>query len=209
MGGVIVDTGNYDWGNGKFPQFTEPSEGYHGLKFSETFGQLAYILKCRVEGLRDLGPCISPFNSFQLIQGLETLSLRVQREADNTLALARYLASHPKVEQVFYPGLESDPQHANARKYLHNGFGCVLSVVLKGNREQTARFVESLKLVSHLANVGDAKTLIIQPAATTHQQLTEEEQLAAGVLPTLLRVSLGIEHIDDIILDFEQAFKNC
>lgn len=209
MGGVIVDTGNYDWANGKFPQFTEPSEGYHGLKFSETFGALAYILKCRVEGLRDLGPCISPFNSFQMIQGLETLSLRVQREADNTLALARYLASHPKVEQVFYPGLESDLQHANAKKYLHHGFGCVLSVVLKGSKEQTARFVESLKLVSHLANVGDAKTLIIQPAATTHQQLSEEEQLAAGVLPTLLRVSLGIEHIDDIIADFEEAFKNC
>lgn len=209
MGGVIVDTGNYDWANGKFPQFTEPSEGYHGLKFSETFGALAYILKCRVEGLRDLGPCISPFNSFQLIQGLETLSLRVQREADNTLALARYLASHPKVEQVFYPGLESDLQHANAKKYLHHGFGCVLSVVLKGSKEQTARFVESLKLVSHLANVGDAKTLIIQPAATTHQQLSEEEQLAAGVLPTLLRVSLGIEHIDDIIADFDEAFKNC
>lgn len=209
MGGVIVDTGNYDWANGKFPQFTKPSEGYHGLKFSETFGALAYILKCRVEGLRDLGPCISPFNSFQLIQGLETLSLRVQREADNTLALARYLASHPKVEQVFYPGLESDLQHANAKKYLHHGFGCVLSVVLKGSKEQTARFVESLKLVSHLANVGDAKTLIIQPAATTHQQLSEEEQLAAGVLPTLLRVSLGIEHIDDIIADFEEAFKNC
>lgn len=209
MGGVIVDTGNYDWGNGKFPQFTESSEGYHGLKFSETFGKLAYILKCRVEGLRDLGPCISPFNSFQLIQGLETLSLRVQREADNTLALARYLASHPKVEHVFYPGLESDLQYPNAKKYLHNGFGCVLSVVLKGSKEQTARFVESLKLVSHLANVGDAKTLIIQPAATTHQQLSEEEQLAAGVLPTLLRVSLGIEHIDDIIADFEEAFKKC
>lgn len=209
MGGVIVDTGNYDWGNGKFPQFTEPSEGYHGLKFSETFGQLAYILKCRVEGLRDLGPCISPFNSFQLIQGLETLSLRVQREADNALALARYLETHPKVEKVFYPGLENDPQHANAVKYLRNGFGCVLSVVLKGNKEQTARFVESLELVSHLANVGDAKTLIIQPAATTHQQLSEDEQLAAGVLPTLLRVSLGIEHIDDIIGDFEQAFQNC
>lgn len=209
MGGVIVDTGNYDWGNGKFPQFTEPSEGYHGLKFSETFGQLAYILKCRVEGLRDLGPCISPFNSFQLIQGLETLSLRVQREADNALALARYLETHPKVEKVFYPGLENDPQHANAVKYLRNGFGCVLSVVLKGNKEQTARFVESLELVSHLANVGDAKTLIIQPAATTHQQLSEDEQLAAGVLPTLLRVSLGIEHIDDIIADFEQAFQNC
>lgn len=209
MGGVIIDTGNYDWSNGKFPQFTEPSEGYHGLRFSETFGNLAYILKCRVEGMRDLGPCISPFNSSQLIIGLETLSLRVQRQADNTLALARYLEAHPKVKQVFYPGLENDPQHTNALKYLNNGFGCVLSVVLKGDKEQTGRFVESLKLVSHVANVGDTKTLIIQPAATTHQQLSEEEQLAAGVLPTLLRISLGIEHIDDIIADFEEAFKNC
>lgn len=209
MGGVIIDTGNYDWSNGKFPQFTEPSEGYHGLRFSETFGKLAYILKCRVEGMRDLGPCISPFNSSQLIIGLETLSLRVQRQADNTLALARYLEAHPKVEQVFYPGLENDPQHTNALKYLNNGFGCVLAVVLKGDKEQTGRFVESLKLVSHVANVGDTKTLIIQPAATTHQQLSEEEQLAAGVLPTLLRISLGIEHIDDIIADFEEAFKNC
>lgn len=209
MGGVIIDTGNYDWSNGKFLQFTEPSEGYHGLRFSETFGNLAYILKCRVEGMRDLGPCISPFNSSQLIIGLETLSLRVQRQADNTLALARYLEAHPKVKQVFYPGLENDPQHTNALKYLNNGFGCVLSVVLKGDKEQTGRFVESLKLVSHVANVGDTKTLIIQPAATTHQQLSEEEQLAAGVLPTLLRISLGIEHIDDIIADFEEAFKNC
>lgn len=207
MGGVIVEGGNYNWGNGKFPQLSEPSEGYHGLNFFETFGQLAFIIKCRAEGLRDLGPCISPFNSFLLLQGLETLSLRVQREADNTLALARFLEKHPKVEKVFYPGLESDPNHANAKKYLHNGFGCVLSVVLKGNKEDTAKFVESLQLVSHLANVGDAKTLIIQPSATTHQQLSEEAQLAAGVLPTLLRVSLGIEHIDDIIEDFEEAFK--
>lgn len=207
MGGVIIEGGNYNWGNGKFPQFTEPSEGYHGLNFFETFGQLAFIIKCRTEGLRDLGPCISPFNSFLLLQGLETLSLRVQREADNTLALARFLEKHPKVEKVFYPGLESDPNHANAKKYLHNGFGCVLSVVLKGSKADTAKFVESLQLVSHLANVGDAKTLIIQPSATTHQQLSEEAQLAAGVLPTLLRVSLGIEHIDDIIEDFEEAFK--
>lgn len=207
MGGVIVEGGNYNWGNGKFPQLSEPSEGYHDLNFFETFGQLAFIIKCRAEGLRDLGPCISPFNSFLLLQGLETLSLRVQREADNTLALARFLEKHPKVEKVFYPGLESDPNHANAKKYLHNGFGCVLSVVLKGNKEDTAKFVESLQLVSHLANVGDAKTLIIQPSATTHQQLSEEAQLAAGVLPTLLRVSLGIEHIDDIIEDFEEAFK--
>ncbi|MBP3356349.1 MAG: aminotransferase class I/II-fold pyridoxal phosphate-dependent enzyme [Rikenellaceae bacterium] len=206
MGGVIVDSGNYDWGNGRFPQFTEPSEGYHGLRFHEAFGAQAFLLKCRTEGLRDLGPCISPFNSFLLIQGLETLSLRVQREADNALALARYLARHPRVKQVCYPGLESDPHHANAARYLRHGFGCVLSVVLEGTQEQTRRFVESLQLVSHLANVGDAKTLIIQPSATTHSQLSPEAQRAAGVLPTLLRVSLGLEHIDDITEDFEQAF---
>lgn len=207
MGGVIIDTGNYDWANGKFPQFTEPSEGYHGLKFADTFGKLAFILKCRAEGLRDQGPCISPFNSFLLLQGLETLSLRVQREADNTFALARYLSEHPKVEKVYYPGLNTDPNHANALKYLRHGFGCVLSFVLKGSKEQTSHFVESLQLLSHLANVGDAKTLIIQPSATTHQQLSEKDQLMAGVLPTLLRVSLGIEHIEDIIADIEQALE--
>ncbi len=201
-----MDSGNYDWGNGRFPQFTEPSEGYHGLRFHEAFGAQAFLLKCRAEGLRDLGPCISPFNSFLLIQGLETLSLRVQREADNALALARYLARHPRVKQVCYPGLESDPHHANAVRYLRHGFGCVLSVVLEGTQEQTRRFVESLQLVSHLANVGDAKTLIIQPSATTHSQLSPEAQRAAGVLPTLLRVSLGLEHIDDLTEDFEQAF---
>ncbi len=209
MGGVIVDSGHYDWGSGRFPQFTEPSEGYHGLRFHEAFGQQAFLCKCRTEGLRDLGPCISPFNSSQLLLGLETLSLRVQREADNALELARWLEGHPEVDRVFYPGLESDPNHANAVKYLQHGFGCVLSVVLKGSRERTARFVESLKLVSHLANVGDAKTLIIQPSTTTHQQLSEADQLAAGVLPTLLRVSLGLEHIDDIKADFEQAFAAC
>ncbi|HIS34848.1 MAG TPA: O-acetylhomoserine aminocarboxypropyltransferase/cysteine synthase [Candidatus Avirikenella pullistercoris] len=207
MGGVITDSGRYNWGNGKFPQLSEPSEGYHGLKFYEQFGPLAYIIKCRVEGVRDQGPCISPFNSFQLLQGLETLSLRVQREADNALALARYLEAHPKVEKVFYPGLESNENHELAKKYLKHGFGCVLSVVLKGGKEDTSRFVDSLKLVSHLANVGDAKTLIIQPSATTHQQLSEADQAAAGVLPTLLRISLGLEHIDDIIDDFEEAFK--
>ncbi len=206
MGGVIVEGGSYNWGNGKFPQLSEPSKGYHGLKFHETFGQLAFIIKCRVEGLRDLGPAISPFNSWQLIIGLETLSLRVEREAENTLALARYLESHPKVEKVLYPGLESDVNHENAKKYLQNGFGCVLSVVLKGCKEDTIKFVDSLELVSHLANVGDTKTLIILPSATTHQQLSAEVQKAVGIEPTLLRVSLGIEHIDDIIADFEQSF---
>lgn len=213
VGGVIVDAGNYNWGNGKFPQFTEPSEGYHGLKFWEVFGSdgpfgnIAFIIRARVEGLRDFGPALSPFNSFLLIQGLETLSLRVQRHADNALALARWLEGRSDVEKVNYPGLESSPYHANAKKYLHNGFGGVLSFVIKGSKENATRLVDSLNLVSHLANVGDAKTLIIQPSATTHQQLTDEEQLAAGVVPNLLRVSVGIEHIDDIIADFTQALE--
>ena len=212
IGGVIVDSGSYNWGNGKFPQFTEPSEGYHGLKFWETFGSdspfgnIAFIIKARVEGLRDLGPSQSPFNSFLFVQGLETLSLRMDRHVSNTLALARWLQKHPKVDQVHYPGLEDSPHHANAKKYLPRGAGGVLSFTLKGKKEEAIRLVDNLKLVSHLANVGDVKTLIIQPAATTHQQLPEEAQLAAGVSPTLLRVSVGIEHIDDIIADFEQAF---
>ncbi|GHM99019.1 O-acetylhomoserine (thiol)-lyase [Cytophagales bacterium WSM2-2] len=214
IGGVIVDAGNYNWGNGKFPQFTEPSEGYHGLKFWEVFGEnnplglpnIAFIIRARVEGLRDFGPALSPFNSFLLLQGLETLSLRVQRSADNALALAQWLEQNPKVETVNYPGLVTSTYHKLAKKYLRNGFGAVLSFTVKGTKENTAALVDNLKLVSHLANVGDAKTLIIQPSATTHQQLTDEEQITAGVLPNLLRVSVGIEHIDDIKADFEQAF---
>ena len=212
IGGVIVDGGNYNWGNGKFPQFTEPSEGYQGLKFWDTFGSespfgnIAFIIKARVEGLRDLGPSQSPFNSFLFIQGLETLSLRVDRHVENTLALALWLQKHPKVDQVNYPGLEDSPHHKLAKKYLLRGAGGVLSFTLKGKKEEAIRLVDNLKLVSHLANVGDVKTLIIQPAATTHSQLSEDAQIAAGVLPTLLRVSVGIEHIDDIISDFEQAF---
>lgn len=213
IGGVIVDGGNYNWGNGKFPQFSQPSEGYHGLVFSEVFGKdssfgnIAFIIRARVEGLRDYGPAISPFNSFLLIQGLETLSLRAQRHADNALTLAKWLEKHPKVEKVNYPGLESGPYHSLAKKYLKNGFGGVLSFTVKGDKKQTTHLVESLELVSHLANVGDAKTLIIQPSATTHQQLTEQEQLDNGVLPNLLRVSVGIEHIDDIVADFENALN--
>lgn len=212
MGGVIVDGGNYNWGNGKFPQFSEPSEGYHGLVFwdefgaNSPFGNIAFIVRARVEGLRDFGPAISPFNSFQLLQGLETLSLRMERHTRNALALAQWLESHPRVERVNYPGLASSPFHSLAKKYLRNGFGGVLSFIIKGEKDRATRFVDSLRLVSHLANVGDAKTLIIQPSATTHQQLSDVEQLAAGVQPTLLRVSVGIEHIDDIIADFEQAF---
>jgi O-acetylhomoserine/O-acetylserine sulfhydrylase len=215
IGGVIVDGGNYNWSNGKFPQFTEPSEGYHGLKFGEVFGEgnplglpnIAFIIRARVEGLRDFGPALSPFNSFLFLQGLETLSLRVQRAVDNALALAQWLENHPHVESVNYPGLASSTYHRLAKKYLRNGFGGVLSFTVKGTKEHTTQLVDSLKLVSHLANVGDAKTLIIQPSATTHQQLSDEEQIASGVLPNLLRVSVGIEHIDDIKADFQQAFE--
>lgn len=207
MGGVIVDGGKFNWANGKFPLLSTPSEGYHGLVYTEAFGNMAFAMKARVEGLRDLGACMSPFNAQQLIIGLETLSLRVEREAANALALAEWLSVHPKVESVFYPGLKTDPNHKLALKYLHNGFGCVLSVVLKGTKDETSHFIDSLKLISHLANVGDCKTLIVQPSATTHQQLSEEEQFASGVLPTLLRISLGIEHIDDLKADIEQALK--
>ena len=214
IGGIIVDGGNFDYGNGKFPGFSEPSEGYHGLVFNEVFGpdnplglpNVAFAIRARVEGLRDFGPSASPFNSFLLIQGLETLSLRVQRTADNALALAQWFEQHPQVAAVHYPGLESSPYHERAKKYLPHGFGGVFSIELKGAREDAVTFVNSLKLVSHLANVGDAKTLIIHPASTTHQQLSEQEQLAAGVTPTKLRISTGYEHIDDLKEDFEQAF---
>lgn len=211
IGGVIIDGGNFNWGNGKYPQFTEPSEGYHGLKFWDVFGtdgpfgNIAFIIRARVEGLRDFGPALSPFNSFLLLQGLETLSLRVQRTVDNALALAEWFEKHPKIEWVNYPGLPSSPYNKLASKYLKNGYGGVLSIVVKGSKEQATTLVDSLRLVSHLANVGDAKSLIIQPSATTHQQLSDAEQRAAGVVPTLLRISVGIEHISDIIADFEQA----
>lgn len=213
IGGIIVDGGSYNWGNGKFTQFTEPSEGYHGLVFNDVFGingpfgNIQFAIRARVEGLRDFGPALSPFNSFLLIQGLETLSLRVQRHVDNALALALWLESHPAVSKVNYPGLESSPYHVNAKKYLKHGFGAVLSFELKGSKDGATRVVDNLQLVSHLANVGDAKTLIIQPSATTHQQLSEAEKAAAGVNANLLRVSVGIEHIDDIKADFEQAFQ--
>jgi len=215
IGGVIVDGGNYNWGNGKFTQFVEPSEGYHGLKFWDVFGEgnplglpnIAFIIRARVEGLRDFGPALSPFNSFLFLQGLETLSLRVQRAVDNALNLAEWLEQHAKVESVNYPGLKSSTYHNLAKKYLRNGFGAVLSFTIKGTKDNATKFVDSLKLVSHLANVGDAKTLIIQPSATTHQQLSEEEQLSTGVLPTLLRISVGLEHIDDIKADLQQAFE--
>jgi len=215
IGGVIVDGGNFNWSNGKFPQFTEPSEGYHGLKFWDVFGEgnplglpnIAFIIRTRVEGLRDFGAAVSPFNSFLFLQGLETLSLRVQRAVDNALALAQWLEHHPLVESVNYPGLPSSTYHKLAKKYLRNGFGAVLSFTVRGTKENTTKLVDHVKLVSHLANVGDAKTLIIQPSATTHQQLSEEEQLLSGVLPNLLRIAVGIEHIDDLKADLQQAFE--
>lgn len=214
IGGIIIDGGNYNWGNGKFPQFSEPSEGYHGLNFWNVFGEgnplglpnIAFAIRARVEGLRDFGPAISPFNSFLLLQGIETLSLRVQRTVDNALALAKWLEGQENVEFVWYPGLESSGYHELAKKYLSNGFGGVLQFGIKGGVENGSKFINSLQLVSHLANVGDAKTLAIHPASTTHEQLSEEERKAAGVLDNLVRVSLGIEHIDDIKADFEQAF---
>ncbi len=211
IGGVIVDGGNFNWGNGKYPGFTEPSEGYHGLKFWDVFGtdgpfgNIAFIIRARVEGLRDYGPAISPFNSFLLIQGLETLSLRVERHVQNTLALAKWLQNHPKVESVSYPGLEGDENYKLASKYLPKGAGSVLTFTLKGGKDKATQTVDNLELVSHLANVGDVRTLIIQPSATTHSQLSDTEQLSAGVQPAGLRVSVGIEHIDDIIADFDQA----
>jgi len=212
VGGVIVDGGKYDFGNGKFPQFTEPSDGYHGLVFNDVFGvggpfgNIAFAIRARVEGLRDFGPAISPFNSWQLLIGLETLSLRVERTVENTVKIANWLEQHPQVESVNYPGLKSSPYYPLAQKYLPKGAGGVLTFSIKGSKETATQFIDNLKLVSHLANVGDAKTLIIQPSATTHQQLSEAEQLASGVTPTSLRLSVGIEHFDDIKADLSQAF---
>ncbi len=212
IGGVIVDSGNFDWRNGKFPSFTEPSAGYHGLVFADTFGpdgpfgNIAFAVRARVEGLRDLGPCQSPFNAFLLLQGLETLSLRVQRQADNALALARWLDDHSDVSWVSYPGLEHHPSHTRAARYLRNGFGCVLTFGIRGGVEAGRAFIDNVELASHLANVGDAKTLVIHPASTTHAQLTDAERKTSGVSPDLIRVSVGFEHIDDIRRDFARSF---
>ncbi|MGI9605002.1 MAG: O-acetylhomoserine aminocarboxypropyltransferase/cysteine synthase family protein [Acidimicrobiales bacterium] len=214
IGGVIVDSGNFDWRSPKFPLFTEPAPGYHGLVFSEVFGpegpfgNIAFAIRARVEGLRDFGASQSPFNSFLLLQGLETLSLRVQRHVDNALDLARWLDAHPGVEWVSYPGLESHPSHEIAGRLLDNGFGAVLSFGVAGGYDAALEFINSLELASHLANVGDAKTLVIHPASTTHQQLDAAEQSAAGVGPDLIRVSVGIEHIEDIREDLDQALKS-
>ena len=213
IGGIIIDGGNFDWGNGKFPQFSEPSDSYHGLVFSDVFGvngpfgNIAFIIKARVEGLRDFGPTISPFNSFLLLQGLETLSLRVDRTVENAQKLAEFLENHPKVEKVLYPGLPSFPDYENAKKYLKKGFGGVLNFEIKGGKEAAVKFIDHLQLVSHLANVGDSKTLIINPASTTHEQLSDEERLKAGITPGQIRLSVGIEHIEDIVADLEQSFQ--
>ncbi len=213
IGGVIVDSGKFDWGNGKFPLFTEPSPGYHGLNFQEVFGtsgpfgNIAFIIRARVEGLRDFGPSLSPFNAFLLLQGLETLSLRVDRHVSNALELAQWLEQQEQVSWVNYPGLPNHPYHERAKQYLRHGFGGVLNFGIKGGLEAGRAFINHVKLASHLANVGDAKTLVIHPASTTHQQLSDSEQLSAGVTSDLVRVSVGIEHIDDIKEDFAQAFE--
>ena len=210
----MTDNAYFNWGNGKYPMFSEPSEGYHGMNFWEVFGagsqfgNIAFAIRARVEGLRDFGPAISPFNSFMLLQGLETLSLRAERTNSNTLEIARWLENHPKVEKVNYPGLESSKYNILAMKYLkHGGFGGVLSFFVKGDEKQAATLIDNLSLISHLANVGDAKTLIVHPSSTTHSQLSDDAKLAAGVHPNLLRLSLGIEYIEDIKADLEEALK--
>ena len=210
MGGVIVDSGKFDWTNGRFPLVADPDPSYHGLNFVEALkplGNIAYIIKARVTLLRDLGPALSPFNAFLFLQGLETLHLRMPRHSENALAVAEHLGKHPKVNWVNYPGLSSSPERERTAKYLHRGAGAILGFGIKGGMEAGRRFINSLKLISHLANVGDAKTLAIHPATTTHQQLSEEEQRATGVTPDFIRLSVGIEHVDDILRDIEQALK--
>ena len=206
IGGVIVDSGKFDWAaSGKFPQITEPSPGYHGMKFSETFGEMAFIIKTRVEGLRDLGPCQAPMNSFLLLQGLETLPLRMERHSTNALAVAKRLEAHDAVTWVNHAGLESSPYNSLAKKYLPKGQGAVFTFGIKGGVEAGRKLIDSLEMISHLANVGDAKTLVIHPASTTHEQLSPEQQEAAGVLPEMVRLSIGLEDLDDILWDLEQA----
>ncbi len=207
MGGVIVESGKFPWDNGRFPTMTEPSPGYHGVRFFETFGDFGFTMKCRMEGMRTFGPVLSPFNAFQLLQGLETLPLRMDRHCSNALAVARHLETHPKVAWVNYPGLESSRYHALARKYLPRGAGAVLSFGIKGGAAAGQKFIDSVEFLSHLANIGDAKTLVIHPASTTHRQLSEEQQVAAGVPPDLIRLSVGLETLDDILWDIDQALS--
>jgi O-acetylhomoserine (thiol)-lyase len=207
VGGAVIDSGNFDWASGRFPEFTSPDPSYHGLIYHQALGQLAYILKMRLTLLRDLGPCLSPFNAFQFLQGLETLHVRMPRHCDNALALAHFLEGHPAVAWVNYPGLENHPDHANALRYLPKGQGAIIGFGIKGGAAGAARFIDGVKLASHLANIGDAKTLVIHPASTTHQQLTPEEQRSAGVSEDFIRVSVGIEDIDDILADLDQALR--
>ena len=207
IGGIIVDAGKFDWTKSKHPQINQPSRAYHGMNFSEVFGNIAFIIRCRVEGLRDLGPCLSPFNAFLFIQGVETLGMRMDRHLANSLAVAQHLEQHPLVEWVKYASLPSSPYFTMAKKYTPQGAGAVFSFGLKGGYEAGKRFVDSLKLFSHLANVGDARSLVIHPASTTHQQLSAAEQEAAGVLPALVRLSVGIEDLDDILWDLDQALE--
>lgn len=207
IGGAVVDGGTFPWDNGNFPEFTEPDPSYHGLKYWEALGSLSYILKMRVTLLRDMGACLSPFNSFQILQGLETLHVRMPRHVENARAVASWLESHPLVSWVNYPGLASHRDHANARKYLPKGEGAIIGFGIKGGVEAGRKFIDSVKLLSHLANIGDAKSLVIHPASTTHQQLSEEEQLASGVSPDFIRLSIGLENIDDIIADISQALE--
>lgn len=207
IGGIIVDSGKFDWANGKFRELVEPDPTYHNLKFVETFGNLAYILKARVQLLRDLGPALSPFNAFQILQGIETLSLRMQRHCDNALKVAQFLEDHPAVTWVNYPGLPSHPTRALAKKYLQHGFGAIVGFGIKGGSQAGIRFINAVKLLSHLANIGDAKSLVIHPASTTHQQLTPAEQLETGVTEDFIRLSIGLETIEDIIADIDQALQ--
>ena len=207
IGGAIVDSGKFDWTNGRYPELTEPDPSYHGVKYVETFGNLAYMIKARVQFLRDMGSCMSPFNAFLFLQGLETLHLRMPRHSENALKLAQWLEKRPQVSWVNYPGLPSHPNYKLAKKYLPDGQGAILGFGIKGGKTAGVKFINSVKLASHLANIGDSKTLVIHPASTTHQQLSEEEQLAAGVTLDYIRVSVGTEHIDDIIADFDQALK--
>ncbi|HEY7032425.1 MAG TPA: O-acetylhomoserine aminocarboxypropyltransferase/cysteine synthase family protein [Thermomicrobiales bacterium] len=207
IGGIIVESGRFPWDNGKYPGMTEPSPGYHGIRFRETFGEYGYLMKARVENLRDLGPALSPFNSFLFLQGLETLHVRMERHVRNTEQVAAFLAEHPQVGWVSYPGLPDSPYRPLAEKYLPKGTGAVLTFGVKGGRETGARFIEELRLISHLANIGDAKTLVIHPASTTHQQLSDEQLVSAGVGPDLIRLSVGLEEVDDICWDLNRALK--
>jgi len=207
IGGAVVDSGKFDWSSGRFPEYTTPDPSYHGLVYHQALGPLAYILKMRVTLLRDMGACLSPFNSFLFLQGLETLHVRMPRHCSNALAVAKFLEGHPCVSWVNYPGLESHPDHVRAKKYLPAGQGAILGFGIKGGRQAGAKFIDSVKLCSHLANIGDAKTLVIHPGTTTHQQLSDEEQMAAGVSPDFIRVSVGIEDAEDIIADLDQALR--